>query len=346
MKIDAFCHVLPRPYYDRLQEIQTAGAANLLKRTAPITSLYDMGERERIVEPFGDDYRQIISLAAPQIEALGEPSTTVDLARVANDAMAELVGPGEERFVGFVAGLPLNDVDASLEEIDRAVNDLGALGIQIYTHVNGRPLDDPEFAPVFAKMAELDRPIWVHPSRNSSWPDYPLAEDKSKFEIWWTLGWPYDTSVFMARLAFSGVFERHPDLRVITHHAGGMIPFFSGRVGPGWDQFGARTPDDEAHLVDSKLTGRPVDTFHKFYADTAVFGAPHALQAAYEFFGADHILFASDMPFDPVQGQFIRTTIEDVDALRCSEEERAQIYEGNARRLLLRRGRALVATRP
>ena len=216
------------------------------------------------MEPFGDDYRQIISLAAPPIEALGEPATTVDLARVANDAMAELVGPGDDRFIGFVAGLPLNDVDATLREIDRAVNDLGALGIQIYTHVNGRPLDDPEFAPVFAKMAELDRPIWVHPSRNSSWPDYPLAEDKSKFEIWWTLGWPYDTSVFMARLAFSGVFERHPDLRVITHHAGGMIPFFSGRVGPGWDQFGARTPDDEAELVDSKLTGRPIETFHKF----------------------------------------------------------------------------------
>ena len=90
--IDAFCHVLPRAYYDRLQDIQTAGAANLLKRTAPITSLYDMDERERIVEPFGDDYRQIISLAAPQIEALGDPSTTVDLARLANDSMAELVG--------------------------------------------------------------------------------------------------------------------------------------------------------------------------------------------------------------------------------------------------------------
>jgi aminocarboxymuconate-semialdehyde decarboxylase len=334
MMIDAFCHVLPRPYYDRLQEIQTAGAANLLKRTAPITALYDMDERHRVIEPFGDDYRQIISLAAPQIEALGEPSTTVDLAHVANDAMAEMVG-ADDRFVGFVAGLPLNDVDASLKEIDRAVGDLGALGIQIYTHVNGKAWDAPEFAPVFEKMAELDRPIWVHPSRNSSWPDYPLTEEKSKFEVWWTLGWPYDTSVFMARLVFSGIMQRHPGLRVITHHAGGMIPFFSGRVGPGWDQFGARTPEEESELVDSPLEGRPIDAFHRFYADTAVFGAPHALQCAYEFFGVDNMLFASDMPFDPVPGQFIRETISDVDALRCSEEERAQIYEGNARRLLL-----------
>lgn len=335
MKIDAFCHVLPRPYYDRLQRIQSERAANLLKRTAPIKSLYDMDERLRVIDPF-DDYAQIISLAAPQIEALGEPAEAAELARIGNDAMAELVRSGDDRFIGFVAGLPLNDVDASLTEIDRAVNDLGALGIQIYTHVNGEAWDHPKFEPIFARMAELDRPIWVHPSRNSSWPDYPLTEDKSKFEVWWTLGWPYDTSVFMARLVFSGVLQRYPDLRVITHHAGGMIPFFSGRVGPGWDSFGARTPDEEAELVDSPLEGRPIDSFYKFYADTAVFGAPHALQCSYEFFGVDHMLFSSDMPFDPVQGQFIRDTISDMEALRCTDEERQQIYEGNARKLLLR----------
>lgn len=335
MKIDAFCHVLPRPYYDRLQQIQTERAANLLKRTAPITSLYDMDERLRIIDEF-DDYAQIVSLAAPQIEALGEPAETAELARLANDAMAELVRDGDDRFIGFVAGLPLNDVDASLAEIDRAVDDLGALGIQIYTHVNGRAWDEPELQPILDRMAELDRPIWVHPARNSSWPDYPLAEEKSKFEIWWVFGWPYDTSAFMARLVFSGVFGRHPNLRVITHHAGGMVPFFSGRVGPGWDSFGKRTPDAEADLVDSPLEGRPIDSFMKFHADTAVFGAPHALQCAYDFFGVEQMLFASDMPFDPVQGQFIRDTISDMEALRCSEEDRARIYEGNARRLLLR----------
>jgi uncharacterized protein len=335
MKIDAFCHVLPRPYYDRLQQIQTERAANLLKRTAPIKSLYDMDERLRIIDEF-DDYAQIVSLAAPQIEALGEPAETTELARLANDAMAELVRDGDDRFIGFVAGLPLNDVDASLAEIDRAVNDLGALGIQIYTHVNGRPWDEPDLQPILDRMAELDRPIWVHPARNSSWPDYPLAEEKSKFEIWWVFGWPYDTSAFMARLVFSGVFQRHPNLRVITHHAGGMVPFFSGRVGPGWDSFGKRTPDEESELVDSPLEGRPIDSFMKFHADTAVFGAPHALQCAYDFFGVDQMLFASDMPFDPVQGQFIRDTLSDMEALRCSDEDRQRIYEGNARKLLLR----------
>jgi uncharacterized protein len=138
----------------------------------------------------------------------------------------------------------------------------------------------------------------------------------------------------MARLVFSGVMTRHPSLKVITHHAGGMVPFFSGRVGPGMDSFGARTPDEESELVESGLDGRPLDAFKLFYADTAVFGAPHALKAAVKFFGVERMLFASDFPFDPVAGQFIRDTISDVDALDVTEEERARIYEGNARELL------------
>jgi predicted TIM-barrel fold metal-dependent hydrolase len=332
VKLDAFCHVLPKRYFDRVQQSSSDRAANLIKRTGAIRSLWDIDERLRVIEPF-DDYAQIISLAAPPIEALGEPAETVDLARLANDEMADLVRSRPDTFPGFVAGLPMNDVDAALAEIDRAVHELGALGIQIYTHVNGLPLDDARFEPVFARMAELDRAIWVHPARNSSWPDYP-TESKSKFEVWWLFGWPYDTSVFMARLVFSGVFERHPDLKVITHHAGGMVPFFSGRVGPGMDSFGKRTPEEERELVDSPLDERPVDAFRHFYADTAVFGAPHALRCAYEFFGADHMLFASDMPFDPVQGSFIRDTIADMEALEIPADERERIYEGTARELL------------
>ena len=332
MKLDAFCHALPKRYFDRLQRSSSERAANLVKRTGAIRSLWDMDERLRVIEPF-DDYAQIVSLAAPPLEALGEPAETAELARLANDELAELVRSRPDTFAGFVAGLPMNDVDAALAEIDRALHELGALGIQIYTHVNGLPLDDPRFEPLFARMAELDRPIWVHPARNSSWPDYP-SERKSKFELWWLFGWPYDTSAFMARLVFSGILTRHPGLKVITHHAGGMVPFFSGRVGPGMDSFGARTPEDERELVDSGLDGRPVDAFRRFYADTAVFGAPHALRCAYEFFGAGHMLFASDMPFDPVQGTFIRDTIADVEALDISAAERERIYEGNARELL------------
>ena len=261
------------------------------------------------------------------------PRLSAELAMLANDELANLVSEHPDRFPAFIAGLPMNDMDAALTEVDRAVGELGAVGVQVYTHVNGDALDAERFEPLYARMAELDRPIWVHPARNSSWPDYP-SEEKSKFEVWWLFGWPYDTSVFMARLVFSGVMTRHPGLKVITHHAGGMVPFFSGRVGPGMDSFGARTPDAESELVESGLDGRPLDAFKLFYADTAVFGAPHALEAAVKFFGVERMLFASDFPFDPVAGQFIRDTISDVDALDISEADRARIYEGNARELL------------
>jgi aminocarboxymuconate-semialdehyde decarboxylase len=114
-----------------------------------------------------------------------------------------------------------------------------------------------------------------------------------------------------------------------------MVPFFSGRVGPGWDQLGTRTPEAEREDVATTLSGRPLDAFKRFYADTAVFGAPHALRCAVEFWGVDHMLFASDTPFDPERGtMFIRETISDVDGLDLSEAEREAIYEGNARRVL------------
>jgi aminocarboxymuconate-semialdehyde decarboxylase len=228
----------------------------------------------------------------------------------------------------------MNDIEGTVEEIDRAVNELDALGVQIFTNVNGAPLDDPRFDPIFVKMAEVDRTIWVHPYRNEKWPDYP-TEPKSRYELWWVFGWPYETSVFMARLALSGLFDRYPNLRILTHHGGAMAPYFSGRIGPGLDQLGTRTPDEDLTSVTRELKKRPFDYFKMFYADTALFGAPHALECAIKFFGADRVLFASDMPFDPENGAlYIPSTISDVDALQISESERQKIYEGNAQRVL------------
>jgi predicted TIM-barrel fold metal-dependent hydrolase len=334
MKLDAFCHILPQPYFERLMAAAPNGTArNLQKRVSAIPSLHDLDVRFRQMDEF-EDYAQIISLASPPIEQLGNGSLPADLARLANDELAELCRTHPDRFPGFVAGMPLNDPEAATAELERAVKELGALGGQIFTNVNGAPLDDPRLEPLWAKAAELDKTLWMHPSRNADWPDYP-GEERSKYEIWWTFGWPYETSVAMARLVFSGVLDRHPGLRILTHHGGAMVPFFSGRVGPGWDQLGTRTPEAERADVSTPLTGRPLDAFKRFYADTAVFGAPHALRCAVDFWGVDHVLFASDTPFDPERGtMFIRETIADVDGLDLSETERAAIYEGNARKVL------------
>src|SRR5579864_4912361 len=172
MKIDAFCHILPRAYAQSIEQLDSATAANIRARIAGVPSLIDLPLRLRQLEEFGD-YQQIISLPAPAPEDLGSPEVSRRLARLGNEGLAELVARNPDHFAGFVAAVPLNDVEGTIVEIDYACGQLGALGVQTYTHVNGRPFDDPRFEPFFAKMAEVDRMIWVHPNRDASWPDYP-----------------------------------------------------------------------------------------------------------------------------------------------------------------------------
>jgi predicted TIM-barrel fold metal-dependent hydrolase len=333
MRIDAFPHIMPRKYFDRMSSLASGPASYMQKRTRAVPCLYDLDVRFRIMDRF-DGYVQVLTLSSPPIEAFGGPDITRDLARLANDEMAELVQRYPDRFVGFAASLAMNDPDAALRETDRAIGDLGALGVQIFTNANDLPLDDPRFEPLFARMAQLDRPIWVHPARTARFPDYP-GEDRSKYEMWWVFGWPYETAVFMSRLIFSGHLDRYPGLRILTHHAGGMVPHFAGRIGPGLDQFGQRTPDEDLSKVAQRLTKRPYDYYKMFYGDTALFGAEHALRCAIDFFGVEHILFGSDMPFDPEKGpQFIRETIANLDALDLSASDRKRIDEDNARRVL------------
>jgi predicted TIM-barrel fold metal-dependent hydrolase len=334
VKIDAFTHFLPRAYAERLLRLpETPASKDIRTRIGAIPALVDLDVKRRQLEEFGADYRQITSLPAPPLEDVGDAATAIELAKVANEGQAELVDAYPDTFIGWVAQLPLNDVEASVAELERAVGELGAAGVQIYTNVAGRPWDEPEFEPILAKTAELDCTVWVHPSRNSAFADYQ-TETRSKYEIWWTFGWPYETSAFMARIVFSGIFDRYPDLRFFTHHGGALVPHFAGRVGPGWDQLGARTPAEDTHLVETSIRGRPLDYFKKFYADTCMMDAPHAIRCCIEFFGVDHVLFASDSPFDPEKGPYyIRTTIANIEQLDLSDADRNAIYTENARRI-------------
>jgi uncharacterized protein len=308
------------------------------KRWLNIPFLYDIDVRFRMLEEFGDGYRQILSLSAPPIEAVNpDRQITIDLARLANDSMAELARAHGDRFPGFIASLPLNHPLESVAELERAVSQLGALGVQVFSNVNGVPLDDERFFPLFQAAARLRCPVLLHPARGAAFADY-ACEDESKYEIWWTFGWPYETSAAMQRLVFSRLFDRLPDIRIVTHHLGAMVPFFEGRVGYGLDQFGARTPGDEYSSLLRSLPRRPVDYFRMFWADTAVFGSRAATECGLKFFGADQVVFASDAPFDPEGGpMYIRETIEVIDSLDISDEDRRKIYRGNAERLFGRR---------
>jgi aminocarboxymuconate-semialdehyde decarboxylase len=160
-------------------------------------------------------------------------------------------------------------------------------------------------------------------------PDY-ASETKSRFEMWWCFGWPYETTVAMARLVFAGVFDRHPGLKIVTHHlGGGMIPFFDGRIGAGMEVLGQRTSDEDYSKIIPSLKRPHLDYFREFYADTALFGASNGLPCGLDFFGADRVVFATDAPLGP-----IAKTIAAVDALALDEAERQKIMAGNAERLM------------
>ncbi|HEY9530007.1 MAG TPA: amidohydrolase family protein [Burkholderiales bacterium] len=335
-KLDIFPHIFPLEFFERMKQIAEGnpGLAAALKRWMHIPVLWDLDRRIRMMKRW-PGYQQILTLSMPAVEFLGTPEETPQLARLANDGMHEIVQKHPELFPAFVASLPMNNVAASLEEMDRAIGQLGAKGIQIFTNVNGRPLDEPEFFPIFERMSKkYDLPVWVHPTRTAKWADYP-TEQKSKYEMWWLFGWPYETSVFMGRLVFSGMFDKLPKLKIITHHLGAMVPFLANRVGYGMDQFGARTADEDYEALRKKMRKRPVEYFKLFYNDTSINGWVPGMRCGLDFFGADHVLFGTDCPFDPEGGPlFIREIIKGLDSMKLPPGDRRKIYFGNAMPLL------------
>ena len=330
MKIDIFNHIFPKKFFDKYIDAGQGGK-DIGKRVSNIQTIVDVDSRLRILDEFGD-YVQVITLPLPPLEILAGPDKSPELAREGNDGLAELVKK-HDRFLGFAASLPMNNPKAAEKEMKRALDELGAFGVQMYSNAAGKPLDAPEFLPLFEEAVRRDIPIWIHPARGADFPDYQ-TESRSQYEIWWTFGWPYETSVAMARLVFSGYFDKFPTLKIITHHMGGMIPYFEGRVGYGWDQLGKRTTDVDYVSLLKSMKKRPVEYFKNFYADTALFGAAPATQCGFDFFGLDNVVFASDMPFEPAPGLYARETIKCVEGLDLTKEQKEQIYRGNAERLL------------
>jgi aminocarboxymuconate-semialdehyde decarboxylase len=292
--------------------------------------LTDNEGRMRMLDEF-EDLVQVLSAAMPPVEEVVGPKEAAELARISNDEMAELVASHPDRYIAAIANVPLNDMDATLKETERAVKELGFKGIQIYSRVNGRPPSADEMMPLYALMCELDLPIWIHPMRSFDQPDY-ATETVSYNQLFSIFGWPYDTTAAMVRLVFAGIFEKLPAIKFITHHCGGMAPYFSDRAtihyNNGLERLGTK--------FFPGLTKPPVDYLRMFYADTALDGnSNYSLECGLAFFGEDHVLFGSDAPFDVENGGIAtRETIRGIDNMKISDATRAKIYEGNARRLL------------
>jgi predicted TIM-barrel fold metal-dependent hydrolase len=314
-----------------------SGAKDVVKITAEIPVVHDLQARLRLIDRF-KKYSQILSLPLPPVDTLVGPDRSPELARIGNDGMAELVIKYPDHFAGYVASLPMNAPEAAANEAERVLA-AGANGLQIYTNVNGAPLDESRFLPIFEVATKSNRPVMLHPVGFPNAPDYP-TESRSKYEIWHVLGWPYQTSVAMARLVFSGVMDRFPELKIVVHHLGAMIPYFAERAGSFWEYRCARTADEEFSSAAKRLKKRPADQFKRFYADTALCGARGATICGLEYYGPDHLLFASDCPFDPENGPgWIRDGMAILGSLDIAPEDREKICYRNAERLFGLRSR-------
>jgi predicted TIM-barrel fold metal-dependent hydrolase len=332
MKIDVFNHIVTPRYRDARLRIAPP-QMRLQDQERVMPALFDLEARFRAMDTAGEGYLQILTIANPPVESFANPADALELSRIANDEMAELVSRHPQRFFGAAACIPMNDVDGAVRELDRAIEQLGFRGVQFYTDVQGMPLDDPRFRPLFEKVVELDVPILLHPVRGADRPDYP-TETGSRFDTWRVVGWLYDTVAAMARIVFSGVFDRHPDIKIVTHHLGGFAPFAAERIREGYDKLlnAARARNEPLGLQQ-----HPFEYFKQFYADTITIGSVPALRCGIDFFGVDRVMFATDMPFDTQGGlKYITVALEAMDALDLSPADKAKIFEHNAARVFFR----------
>ena len=334
--IDAFCHILP-PKYEKTRWAR-AGSNNFASdspahieyrrtgRKAPnYEVLTSLDARFRIMDEF-EGYRQVISLAGPPPEHIAQDASA-ELSTIANDELVALVAKYPARFAGAAGAVPMNDPDRACREIERTTGPGGLCGVQIYTNVNGRPLDAPEFRPVFKTLAERRVPILLHPARGRSHADY-ATERESKYFVWQVFGWPYETTAAMARLVFSGIMQEYPALTILAHHTAAMVPFFHGRMESMFNQY----PEDLALETEDRLRKPAIDYFRRFYGDTSAFSSG-AVNVARDFLGADHLLFGSDAPFDATGGRSsIQVSIAAVKQSSCTAAEQENIFTANVER--------------
>lgn len=327
LKIDAYAHIVPPKYGEALHRVAPKMYEEQVLFSPP---LYDLDSRFRIMDKY-EPIKQVLTLGRIPVEHAAGPEKAVELAKLANDEMAELVAKYPDRFVAALTTLAMNNMDAAMEEIDRTIKDLKFRGVYLHTPVDEKPLDNTEFLPLYEKMTEYDLPVVIHPMRKVSHPDY-LTEKESKYNMFSLFGWPYDTTSAMARLVFSGIMEKYPTLKVVTHHCGGMVPFYAERIRQFTQLFYSRRAGDAEPFFRKDI----VDYFRMFYADTAIYGNTKALECGHEFFGPDHLVFGIDFPLGDTEhgDRNYRQTINAIEQMDITEEDKRKIYVDNARKIM------------
>lgn len=329
-KIDTFTHILPIKYLDALLEKGGKRASEALNSKQRLS---DLDIRFRIMDRH-EGYSQILNIAGPPVEDVAAPEVAADLARIANDEMAELVNKYPDRFLAAVACLPMNDISAAIKELDRTVIELGFRGIQITSNIMDKPVDAPEFEPLFERMNYYGLPILVHPRAMTSGPRSfnPGVVDKVGLLAQKPFNWPFETTIAMGRFVWSGMLEKYPNLKIITHHCGGLTPYQANRISQ--HQSVGEIDSYRAHGRNWHFSKRPIEYYKMMFGDTAVWGNTSILMCGYDFFGADHVVFGTDMPFGGELGaDYVRETIRSVEEMNIPDDEKREIFQDNPRRL-------------
>jgi len=277
--------------------------------TPPMT---DPARRIEDMDRVGIDV-EVLSLSTPNVY-FAPPERQAEVARLVNDAYADLAARHPTRFKGF-ASIPMDDPDAALRELERALDELRMNGVIVLSNINGRALTDPRYRPFFVECDRRRVCVFIHPMIPAN------AEPFSEYVLGPIIGFPFDTTLAVARLCYAGVFRELPNIRWILGHLGGAVPYLMERMDNGWRDFAeCRVNIDELPSVYLK----------RLYYDTVSFSAP-SLMLTRELVGADHMVMGSDYPH--LLGSIDRA-VSSIETLEVPSAERDQIFSGTAKAIL------------
>ncbi|RLM88292.1 amidohydrolase [Halobellus sp. Atlit-38R] len=315
--VDGYTHILTEHFFEKLTD--EFGFQGLSGRPE---FLWDVEQRKQDMADYGVG-KQIITLALPTMFQGMDHDLALEITRLANDEIRRLADEHPDSFIP-VATLPMVS-EAFLAEFDRCVGDLDMAGVQIFSNVDGRPLDDDQFWPLFEEAETTDTPLWIHPQL---WEWYDWAAEYMEHRLF---GWPFDTTLALSRLVFGGVMEAYPDLKIVSHHGGGMVPFYGRRIEMFYQQRQAYPENYPGFHENAASLSQPAEEyFKKFYADTAVSGSTPALECADSFFNDGNVVFGTDYPFSPERGRrTVDVTIDAVERMDVDADTRADIFAGN-----------------
>lgn len=318
MFIDAFTHALTEEFFETLAA--EVGFAGLSGRPS---FLWNMDRRLEHMHEYGIDKHVVTIAPLPFWRDLrGEHARR--FTRLANDEIRSLADAYPDRLIP-VGTIPRASGEM-LAEFDRCIEDLDMAGVQIFSNIDGEPLDRPRFAPLFERAEIHGVPLWLHPQLYE-WYDWTAEYMDHRL-----FGWPFDTTLALSRLVFGGVTQAY-DFDLIAHHGGGMIPFYRGRI-DGFYETRLAYPENYADTDLPDLEQPVSGHFAEFYADTAIGGTTPAYASAHDLFG-DHLVFATDYPFGAGRGSAdVERELAAVETLDVDDQDRAGIYGGNLQRLL------------